>query len=147
MAALLKRIQRDRNEQLKHRQKDSQKLIQRNRNILVDLLNKQNTEARRTNQFVQYTLGSTETGAKKYYRAKIHYPPFVHKYKYWQSLNNEKGGKKRNTTSRRNNASQAKNDLEEYDNNDSMSRSHDNEDNDRSREDLKLPAIKNNMKM
>ena len=41
MAALLKRIQRDRNEQLKHRQKDSQKLIQRNRNILVDLLNKQ----------------------------------------------------------------------------------------------------------
>lgn len=82
MAALLKRIQRDRNEQLKHRQKDSQKLIQRNRNILVDLLNKQNTEARRTNQFVQYTLGSTESGTKKYFRAKIHYAPFVHKYKY-----------------------------------------------------------------
>ena len=81
MAALLKRIQRDRNEQLKHRQKDSQKLIQRNRNILVDLLNKQNTEARRTTQFVSYTLGSTETGNKKYYRAKIHYAPFVHKYK------------------------------------------------------------------
>lgn len=83
MAALLKRIQRDRNEQLKHRQKDSQKLIQRNRNILVDLLNKQNTEARRTSQFVQYTLGSTETGTKpkQYYRAKIHYAPFVHKYK------------------------------------------------------------------
>lgn len=82
MAALLKRIQRDRNEQLKHRQKDSQKLIQRNRNILVDLLNKQNTEARRTSQFVQYTLGSTEQGTQKYYRAKIHYAPFVHKYKY-----------------------------------------------------------------
>jgi hypothetical protein len=81
MAALLKRIQRDRNEQLKHRQKDSQKLIQRNRNILVDLLNKQNTEARRTTQFVQYTLGSTETGTKQYYRAKIHYAPFVHKFK------------------------------------------------------------------
>lgn len=82
MAALLKRIQRDRNEQLKHRQKDSQKLIQRNRNILVDLLNKQNTEARRTSQYVQYTLGSTESGPKKYYRAKIHYAPFVHKYKH-----------------------------------------------------------------
>jgi hypothetical protein len=82
MAALLKRIQRDRNEQLKHRQKDSQKLIQRNRNILVDLLSKQNTEARRTSQYVQYTLGSTEEGPKKYYRAKIHYAPFVHKYKH-----------------------------------------------------------------
>ena len=41
-------IQWDRNEQLKHRGKDSDKLIQRNRNVLVDLLNKQNTEAKRT---------------------------------------------------------------------------------------------------
>ncbi len=40
LAALLKRIQRDRNEQLKHRQQDSQRLIQRNKNILNDLLNK-----------------------------------------------------------------------------------------------------------
>lgn len=49
LAALLKRIQRDRNEQLKHRQMDSQRLIQRNKNLLLDLLNKQNTETRRTN--------------------------------------------------------------------------------------------------
>jgi hypothetical protein len=49
LAALLKRIQRDRNEQLKHRQIDSQRLIQRNKNLLLDLLNKQNMETRRTN--------------------------------------------------------------------------------------------------
>jgi hypothetical protein len=48
LAALLKRIQRDRNEQLKHRQIDSQRLIQRNKNLLLDLLNKQNMETRRT---------------------------------------------------------------------------------------------------
>lgn len=49
LSALLKRIQRDRNEQLKHRQIDSQRLIQRNKNLLLDLLNKQNMETRRTN--------------------------------------------------------------------------------------------------
>ena len=48
LAALLKRIQRDRNEQLKHRQQDSQRLIQRNKNILNDLLIKQNAETKRT---------------------------------------------------------------------------------------------------
>jgi hypothetical protein len=48
LAALLKRIQRDRNEQLKHRQQDSQRLIQRNKNILNDLLNKQTSETKRT---------------------------------------------------------------------------------------------------
>lgn len=40
LAALLKRIQRDRNEQLKHRQQDSQRLIQRNKIILNDTLQK-----------------------------------------------------------------------------------------------------------
>ena len=48
LAALLKRIQRDRNEQLKHRQQDSQRLIQRNKNILNDLFNKQSAETKRT---------------------------------------------------------------------------------------------------
>ncbi|CAI2359473.1 unnamed protein product [Moneuplotes crassus] len=114
MAALLKRIQRDRNEQLKHRQKDSQKLIQRNRNILVDLLNKQSTEARRTSQFVQYTLGSTDEGPKKYYQAKIHYAPFVHKYKHCQTLNASKGAKKASkTTTNWNKTPKAKDTLEE----------------------------------
>jgi hypothetical protein len=142
MAALLKRIQRDRNEQLKHRQKDSQKLIQRNRNILVDLLNKQNTEARRTSQFVQYTLGSTESGTKKYYRAKIHYAPFVHKYKYWNTLNNVElvaGTRRNKTASRWNNTSKVKNDLEEVD---SLSGTAPHGEGEGEKEALKLPLIK-----
>ena len=59
LAALLKRIQRDRNEQLKHRQQDSQRLIQRNKNILNDLLNKQNAETKRTLENLKQTLGMT----------------------------------------------------------------------------------------
>jgi len=34
LQSLLKRIQRDREEQVKHRQQDSQRLIQRNKNLL-----------------------------------------------------------------------------------------------------------------
>lgn len=60
LAALLKRIQRDRNEQLKHRQQDSQRLIQRNKNILNDLLNKQNAETKRTLENLKQTLGMTK---------------------------------------------------------------------------------------
>jgi len=60
LAALLKRIQRDRNEQLKHRQQDSQRLIQRNKNILNDLLNKQNAETKRTLDNLKQTLGMTK---------------------------------------------------------------------------------------
>ena len=60
LAALLKRIQRDRNEQLKHRQQDSQRLIQRNKNILNDLLNKQNAETKRTLEHLKQTLGMTK---------------------------------------------------------------------------------------
>ena len=60
LAALLKRIQRDRNEQLKHRQQDSQRLIQRNKNILNDLLNKQTSETKRTLDHLKQTLGMTK---------------------------------------------------------------------------------------
>ena len=60
LAALLKRIQRDRNEQLKHRQQDSQRLIQRNKNILNDLLNKQTAETKRTLEHLKQTLGMTK---------------------------------------------------------------------------------------
>lgn len=60
LAALLKRIQRDRNEQLKHRQQDSQRLIQRNKNILNDLLNKQTQETKRTLDHLKQTLGMTK---------------------------------------------------------------------------------------
>ena len=58
LAALLKRIQRDRNEQLKHRQIDSQRLIQRNKNILNDLINKQNQETKRTLEMLKKTLSN-----------------------------------------------------------------------------------------
>ncbi len=60
LAALLKRIQRDRNEQLKHRQQDSQRLIQRNKNILNDLLNKQSFETKKTLEHLKTTLGMTK---------------------------------------------------------------------------------------
>merc|ERR1712144_107987 len=44
LAALLKRIQRDRGEQIRHRQVDSQRLIQRNKNLKADLAKKQHLE-------------------------------------------------------------------------------------------------------
>lgn len=75
LAALLKRIQRDRNEQLKHRQMDSQRLIQRNKNLLLDLLNKQNTETRRTNHFLRFALGNRSPDRKSYFRNKLFTAP------------------------------------------------------------------------
>jgi hypothetical protein len=75
LAALLKRIQRDRNEQLKHRQIDSQRLIQRNKNLLLDLLNKQNIETRRTNNFLRFALGARSPEKKKYFKSKLFFDP------------------------------------------------------------------------
>ena len=72
LSALLKRIQRDRNEQLKHRQIDSQRLIQRNKNLLLDLLNKQNMETRRTNGFLKMALGSRSPARPKYFKSKFY---------------------------------------------------------------------------
>ena len=60
LQSLLKRIQRDREEQVKHRQQDSQRLIQRNKNLLQDILEKQATEQRRTFTFLRYALGKRE---------------------------------------------------------------------------------------
>ena len=56
LSALLKRIQRDRNEQLKQRQLDSQRLIQRNKNLLNDLLAKHAYETKKTTECVKQTL-------------------------------------------------------------------------------------------
>eukprot|EP00357_Protocruzia_adherens_P018499 CAMPEP_0115023004 /NCGR_PEP_ID=MMETSP0216-20121206/32036_1 /TAXON_ID=223996 /ORGANISM="Protocruzia adherens, Strain Boccale" /LENGTH=425 /DNA_ID=CAMNT_0002396093 /DNA_START=60 /DNA_END=1337 /DNA_ORIENTATION=+ len=56
LSALLKRIQRDRNEQLKHRQLDSQRLIQRNKNICNDILAKQNQEVKKTVSSIKQVL-------------------------------------------------------------------------------------------
>ena len=60
LQTLLRRIQRDREEQVKHRQKDSMRLIQRNKNLLNDILEKQATEQRRTENFLKYALGKRE---------------------------------------------------------------------------------------
>lgn len=65
LAALLKRIQRDRNEQLNHRQIDSQRLIQRNKNILNDLINKQHQETKRTLEMLKKTLSNIRKDKKK----------------------------------------------------------------------------------
>ena len=38
---LLKRIERDRNEQIKHREHDSKILLQRNKNVMADIIERQ----------------------------------------------------------------------------------------------------------
>ena len=58
MNNLLKRIQRDRDEQLAHRKQDSQTLIQRNRNVLLDLLERHRVEHKRTSEFLKFALGN-----------------------------------------------------------------------------------------
>lgn len=60
MQTLLRRIQRDREEQVKHRQVDSNRLIQRNKNLLKDILEKQATEKRRTENFLKFALRKRE---------------------------------------------------------------------------------------
>lgn len=75
LSALLKRIQRDRNEQLKHRQMDSQRLIQRNKNLLLDLLKKQNMEIRRTTNFLNFALGKRSPANPMYQKTKMYNDP------------------------------------------------------------------------
>lgn len=64
LAALLKRIQRDRNEQIKHREMDSSRLIMRNRNIVNGLIIKQNNEAKKTLKMVKETLGDVKKSVR-----------------------------------------------------------------------------------
>ena len=60
LGTLLKRIQRDREEQLKHRFEDAQRLMKRNQNLVRDMLKKQMQEQRKTGQFLKYALGKRE---------------------------------------------------------------------------------------
>lgn len=55
--SLMKRIQRDRDEQLIHRQTDSRVLIQRNKNVLADVIERQQVETKNTIIFLKYGLG------------------------------------------------------------------------------------------
>ena len=54
----MKRIQRDRDEQLAHRQQDSQILIQRNKNMLQDIAKRHGLEEKKTVEFLKYALGN-----------------------------------------------------------------------------------------
>ena len=54
--ALLRRVERDRREQLKHRQFDTQRLVQRNKNLIKDIFNRQAQEKRKTKKFLQWAL-------------------------------------------------------------------------------------------
>jgi len=60
LAALLKRIQRDRGEQIRHRQMDSQRLIQRNKNLKVDLAKKQHLEFQRAEAAIKSIMSQPE---------------------------------------------------------------------------------------
>lgn len=58
LQTLQKRIQRDRDEQLAHRKTDSQTLIQRNKNVLIDIIERHQIESKRTSEFLKYALSS-----------------------------------------------------------------------------------------
>ena len=60
---------------MKHRQIDSQRLIQRNKNLLLDLLNKQNVETRRTGSFLRFALGVRSPEKKNYFKSKFFVTP------------------------------------------------------------------------
>lgn len=64
LAALLKRIQRDRGEQIRHRQTDSQRLIQRNKNLKADLLKKQHLEFCRAEAAIKSIMSQPEHAQK-----------------------------------------------------------------------------------
>jgi hypothetical protein len=58
---ILRRIERDRREQMKHRQEDTQRLILRNKNLVTDIYNRQNQEKRKTKQFLTWVLSDIHT--------------------------------------------------------------------------------------
>merc|ERR1712225_197401 len=64
LAALLKRIQRDRGEQIRHRQIDSQRLIQRNKNLKVDLRKKQHLEFTRAHSAIKSIMSQPDHAQK-----------------------------------------------------------------------------------
>merc|ERR1719454_1663479 len=64
LAALLKRIQRDRGEQIRHRQTDSQRLIQRNKNLKADLMKKQHLEYSRADSAIRSILSQPDHAQK-----------------------------------------------------------------------------------
>jgi len=74
LAALLKRIQRDRGEQIRQRQADSQRLIQRNKNLKTDLKKKQHLEFQRAESAIKSILTQPEHAQRL---LEEHDPAFV----------------------------------------------------------------------
>jgi hypothetical protein len=74
LAALLKRIQRDRGEQIRQRQADSQRLIQRNKNLKTDLKKKQHLEFQRAESAIRSILSQPEHAQRL---LEEHDPAFV----------------------------------------------------------------------
>jgi len=74
LAALLKRIQRDRGEQIRQRQADSQRLIQRNKNLKTDLKKKQHLEFQRAESAIKSILSQPEHAQRL---LEEHDPAFV----------------------------------------------------------------------
>jgi hypothetical protein len=64
LAALLKRIQRDRGEQIGHRQADSKRLMQRNKNLKADLAKKQHIEYLRAEAAIKSIMSQPEHAQK-----------------------------------------------------------------------------------
>lgn len=64
LAALQKRVQRDRGEQIRHRQVDSQRLIQRNKNLKADLAKKQHLEFSRAEAAIKSIMSQPEHAQK-----------------------------------------------------------------------------------
>jgi len=64
LQALLKRIQRDRGEQIRHRQTDSQRLIQRNKNLKADLAKKQHLEFSRADAAIRSIMSQPDHAQK-----------------------------------------------------------------------------------
>merc|ERR1712107_844519 len=64
LAALLKRIQRDRGEQIRQRQTDSQRLIQRNKNLKSDLARKQHLEFHRAGAAIRSIMSQPDHAQK-----------------------------------------------------------------------------------
>lgn len=64
LQALLKRIQRDRGEQIRHRQVDSQRLIQRNKNLKADLSKKQHLEFQRAEAAIRSIMSQPDHAQK-----------------------------------------------------------------------------------
>lgn len=65
MLALIKRIQRDRNEQLMHRKVDSRMIIRRTKNLIQHLQKNQEMELKKTKDYLLHSLGTRAPAGKQ----------------------------------------------------------------------------------